>query len=279
MKNSLTSLPIGGGKEGSDFDPKGKSDSEVMRFCQSFMTELLRHTGPDTDVLAGDIRVGGREIGYIFGQYKRLRDEFTGVLSGRGYNCRGSLIRPEATGYGLVYLIKEMLGTKGDSLSGKVVTISGSGNAALFAGEKATSFGAKVVTIFDSSWYVYNKELIYSEKLAFLISNFRIDSEKLAFLMDLQFVGQWGITEYASKYPSITFYKGEKPWKVKCKVASPSAQNELNGEDAKGVVSNGVVAVREGANMPSTPETIEHFLKKENIVPSRKRSKCRGSGS
>ena len=201
----------------------------------------------------------------IFGQYKRLRDEFTGVLSGKGYNWGGSLIRPEATGYGVIYLIKEMLGTKGDSLAGKVVTISGSGNVALFAGEKATSFGAKVVRVFDSSGYVYSKD--------------RIDSEKLAFLMDPQFVGQWGITEYASKYPSITFYKGEKPSKVKCEAASPSPQNELNGEDAKGVVSNGVVAVREGANMPSTPETIEHFLKKENIVPSRKRSKCRGSGS
>ena len=254
---------MGGGKGGSDFDPKGKSDSEVMRFCQSFMTELSRHIGPDTDVPAGDIGVGGREIGYMFGQYKRLRNEFTGVLTGKGYNWGGSLIRPEATGYGLVYLIKEMLGTKGDSLAGKVVTISGSGNVALFACEKATSFGAKVVTVSDSSGYVYDKD--------------GIDSEKLAFLMDLKFVRRGRITEYASKYPSVTFYKSEKPWKVKCDVALPSAtQNELDGEDAKALVSNGVVAVGEGANMPSTPEAIEHFLKKKILYAPGKAANAGG---
>ena len=263
LKNSLTSLPMGGGKGGSDFDPKGKSDSEVMRFCQSFMTELSRHIGPDTDVPAGDIGVGGREIGYMFGQYKRLRNEFTGVLTGKGYNWGGSLIRPEATGYGLVYLIKEMLGTKGDSLTGKVVTISGSGNVALFACEKATSFGAKVVTVSDSSGYVYDKD--------------GIDSEKLAFLMDLKFVRRGRITEYATKYPSVTFYKGEKPWKVKCDVALPSAtQNELDGDDAKALVNNGVVAVGEGANMPSTPEAIEHFLKNKILYAPGKAANAGG---
>jgi glutamate dehydrogenase (NADP+) len=246
FKNSLTTLPMGGGKGGSDFDPKGKSDNEVMKFCQSFMTELARHIGPDTDVPAGDIGVGGREIGYMFGQYKRIRNEFTGVLTGKARNWGGSLIRPEATGYGTVYFAKEMLATKGDSFSGKVVTVSGSGNVAQYACEKATQLGAKVVTLSDSTGYIYDAE--------------GIDAEKLAFVMELKNVTRGRIEAYVAKYPSAKFVAGRRPWDVKCDIALPCAtQNELNGEEAKVLISNGVIAVAEGANMPSTPEAIEAF--------------------
>ncbi len=246
FKNSLTTLPMGGGKGGSDFNPKGKSDREVMAFCQSFMTELSRHIGPDTDVPAGDIGVGGREIGYMFGQYKRLRNEFTGVLTGKGATWGGSLIRPEATGYGNVYFAQNMLNTKNDSFEGKIVAVSGSGNVAQYATEKATELGGKVVTLSDSSGYIYDEE--------------GIDAEKLAFVMELKNVRRGRIHEYVEKYPSAKFFKGERPWGVKCDVALPCAtQNELNGEEAKTLVANGCICVSEGANMPSTPEAIEVF--------------------
>lgn len=246
FKNSLTTLPMGGGKGGSDFDPKGKTDNEVMRFCQSFMTELARHIGPDTDVPAGDIGVGGREIGYMFGQYKRLRNEFTGVLTGKGATWGGSLIRPEATGYGTVYFAEEMLKETNDSFNGKTVVISGSGNVAQYACEKATELGAKVVTLSDSKGYIHDPE--------------GIDAEKLAWIMDLKNVRRGRISEYADEYSSATFYAGERPWGVKCDIALPCAtQNELNGEEAKALVSNGCKCVAEGANMPSTPEAIEIF--------------------
>ncbi|CAM1361881.1 NADP-specific glutamate dehydrogenase [Tenacibaculum xiamenense] len=246
FKNSLTTLPMGGGKGGSDFNPKGKSDREVMAFCQSFMTELSRHIGPDTDVPAGDIGVGGREIGYMFGQYKRLRNEFTGVLTGKGATWGGSLIRPEATGYGNVYFAQNMLNTKNDSFEGKIVAVSGSGNVAQYATEKATELGGKVVTLSDSSGYIYDEE--------------GIDAEKLAFVMELKNVRRGRIHEYVEKYPSAKFFKGERPWSVKCDVALPCAtQNELNGEEAKTLVANGCICVSEGANMPSTPEAIEVF--------------------
>ncbi|WP_417784844.1 NADP-specific glutamate dehydrogenase [Tenacibaculum sp.] len=246
FKNSLTTLPMGGGKGGSDFNPKGKSDREVMAFCQSFMTELARHIGPDTDVPAGDIGVGGREIGYMFGQYKRLRNEFTGVLTGKGASWGGSLIRPEATGYGDVYFAENMLKTKGDSFEGKTVVVSGSGNVAQYATEKATQLGAKVVTLSDSSGYIYDED--------------GIDAEKLAFVQELKNVKRGRIHEYVEKYPSAKFFKGERPWGTKCDVALPCAtQNELNGEEAKALVDNGCICVAEGANMPSTPEAIEVF--------------------
>jgi glutamate dehydrogenase (NADP+) len=246
FKNSLTTLPMGGGKGGSDFDPKGKSDNEVMKFCQSFMTELSRHIGADTDVPAGDIGVGGREIGYMFGQYKRIRNEFTGVLTGKARNWGGSLIRPEATGYGTVYFAKEMLALKGDSFKGKIVSVSGSGNVAQYACEKATELGAKVVTLSDSSGYIYDAE--------------GIDAAKLAFVMELKNVKRGRIEEYVAKYPSAKFVAGKRPWEVKVDIALPCAtQNELNGDEAKALVANGVIAVAEGANMPSTPEAIEVF--------------------
>jgi glutamate dehydrogenase (NADP+) len=246
FKNSLTTLPMGGGKGGSDFDPKGKSDNEVMKFCQSFMTELSRHIGADTDVPAGDIGVGGREIGYMFGQYKRIRNEFTGVLTGKARNWGGSLIRPEATGYGTVYFAKEMLSVKGDSFAGKIVTVSGSGNVAQYACEKATQLGAKVVTLSDSEGYIYDEA--------------GIDAEKLAFVMDLKNVKRGRISEFTAKYPSAKFVAGKRPWEVQCDIALPCAtQNELNGDEAKVLVSNGVKCVAEGANMPSTPEAIEVF--------------------
>lgn len=246
FKNSLTTLPMGGGKGGSDFDPKGKSDGEIMRFCQSFMSELFRHIGPNTDVPAGDIGVGGREIGYLFGMYKKLRNEFTGVLTGKGISWGGSLIRPEATGYGNVYFAQNMLETKGDSFEGKVVAVSGSGNVAQFACEKATELGGKVVTLSDSSGYIYDED--------------GIDAEKLAFVMELKNVRRGRIHEYVEKYPSAKFFKGERPWGVKCDIALPCAtQNELNGEEAKTLVDNGCVCVSEGANMPSTPEAIAVF--------------------
>lgn len=245
FKNSLTTLPMGGGKGGSDFDPKGKSDSEVMRFCQSFMTELSRHIGADTDVPAGDIGVGGREIGYMFGQYKRIRNEFTGVLTGKGLNWGGSLIRPEATGYGTVYFAQEMLATKGDSFKGKTVVISGSGNVAQFAAEKSLQLGAKVVTMSDSGGYIHDPN--------------GINEEKLAWIMDLKNTRRGRISEYAEQFAGSTFHKGH-PWGVPCDIALPCAtQNELNGEEAHTLIKNGVKCVAEGANMPSTPEAIEHF--------------------
>jgi glutamate dehydrogenase (NADP+) len=246
FKNSLTTLPMGGGKGGSDFDPKGKSDNEVMRFCQSFMSELFRHIGPDTDVPAGDIGVGGREVGYMFGQYKRLRNEFTGVLTGKGMAFGGSLIRPEATGYGCVYFAKNMLATKNDSFKGKTVVVSGSGNVAQYACEKATELGAKVVTLSDSSGYIYDAD--------------GINAEKLAFVQEIKNVRRGRINEYVSKYPSATFHQGERPWSVPCDVAMPCAtQNELNANEAKTLIKNNVLVVAEGANMPTTPEAIEAF--------------------
>lgn len=246
FKNSLTTLPMGGGKGGSDFNPKGKSDNEVMKFCQSFMSELQRHIGPDTDVPAGDIGVGGREIGYMFGQYKRLRNEFTGVLTGKGINWGGSLIRPEATGYGTVYFAQEMLKTKGDSFNGKTVAISGSGNVAQYAAEKCIQLGAKVVTMSDSKGYIYDAN--------------GIDENQLAYIMELKNVKRGRISEYAKEFPTATFHEGERPWGVKCDIALPCAtQNELNGDEAKTLVTNGCVCVAEGANMPSTPEAIEVF--------------------
>ncbi len=245
FKNSLTTLPMGGGKGGSDFDPKGKSDREVMAFCQSFMTELARHIGPDTDVPAGDIGVGGREIGFMFGQYKRLRNEFTGVLTGKGRNWGGSLIRPEATGYGCVYFAAEMIGTKGMEFKGKTVVVSGSGNVAQYAIEKATQLGATVVTASDSDGYIYDKD--------------GISAEKLAFLMDIKNVRRGRIKEYADKY-KCEYVAGKTPWGVKCDIALPCAtQNELNGDDAKALIANGVTAVAEGANMPCTPEAVTNF--------------------
>tara|TARA_B100001059_G_scaffold86970_1_gene85173 strand:+ start:8795 stop:10144 length:1350 start_codon:yes stop_codon:yes gene_type:complete len=245
FKNSLTTLPMGGGKGGSDFDPKGKSDNEVMRFCQSFMTELSRHIGPNTDVPAGDIGVGGREIGYLFGQYKRIRNEFTGVLTGKGINWGGSLIRPEATGYGTVYFAQNMLATKNQDFKNKVVAISGSGNVAQYACEKATQLGAKVVTLSDSSGYIYDED--------------GIDAEKLAFVIDLKNVKRGRIKEYAEKF-NCEFFEGQRPWSVNCDIALPCAtQNELNGEEAKTLIANGCICISEGANMPSTPEAIEAF--------------------
>ncbi len=263
FKNSLTTLPMGGGKGGSDFDPKGKSDGEIMRFCQAFMSELFRHIGPNTDVPAGDIGVGGREIGYLFGMYKKLRNEFTGVLTGKGISWGGSLIRPEATGYGAVYFAQNMLATKNDSFDGKTVAISGSGNVAQFACEKATQLGAKVVTLSDSSGYIYDEA--------------GIDAEKLAFVMELKNVKRGRINEYVEKYPSAKFFKGERPWSVKCDIALPCAtQNELNGEEAKTLVENGCICVSEGANMPSTPEAIETFHKKEIFFAPGKASNAGG---
>lgn len=245
FKNSLTTLPMGGGKGGSDFDPKGKSDNEVMKFCQSFMTELQRHIGPNTDVPAGDIGVGGREIGYMFGQYKRLRNEFTGVLTGKGINWGGSLIRPEATGYGCVYFTQEMLSVKGESLKGRTIVVSGSGNVAQYAIEKATQLGGKVVTASDSDGFIHDPN--------------GIDAEKLAFLMDLKNNKRGRISEYATKF-GCTYVAGQRPWAVKADIALPCAtQNELNGDDAKVLISNGVMAVAEGANMPCTPEAVEAF--------------------
>jgi len=234
---------MGGGKGGSDFDPKGKSDSEVMRFCQSFMTELSRHIGADTDVPAGDIGVGGREIGYMFGQYKRIRNEFTGVLTGKGLNWGGSLIRPEATGYGTVYFAQEMLATKGDSFKGKTVVISGSGNVAQFAAEKSIQLGAKVVTMSDSAGYIHDPN--------------GIDETKLAWIMDLKNNRRGRISEYAENFKGATFHDG-RPWGVPCDIALPCAtQNELSGDEAQTLIKNGVKCVAEGANMPSTPEAIE----------------------
>jgi glutamate dehydrogenase/leucine dehydrogenase len=246
FKNSLTTLPMGGAKGGSDFDPKGKSDNEVMRFCQSFMTELFRHIGPDTDVPAGDIGVGGREIGYLFGQYKRLKNEFTGVLTGKGIEWGGSLIRPEATGYGATYFAQEMLATRGESLEDKIVCISGSGNVAQYATEKVTQLGGKVVTLSDSNGFIYDPK--------------GIDSEKLKYIMELKNIKRGRIKEYAEKY-NVQYFEGERPWMIKCEIAMPNAtQNEIDEEDAKTLLKNGCICVSEGANMPSIPEAVEVFL-------------------
>jgi glutamate dehydrogenase (NADP+) len=237
---------MGGGKGGSDFDPKGKSDNEVMSFCQSFMTELSRHIGADTDVPAGDIGVGGREIGFMFGQYKRIRNEFTGVLTGKGLNWGGSLIRPEATGYGCVYFAEEMLKHVGDSFNGKTVSVSGSGNVAQYATEKATELGAKVVTLSDSSGTIHDEN--------------GIDKEKLAWVMDLKNNRRGRIKEYAGKF-GATYLEGQRPWSVQCDIALPCAtQNEINSDDAKMLVSNGCKAVSEGANMPTDPDAVNVFM-------------------
>ncbi|MFC1527949.1 NADP-specific glutamate dehydrogenase [Candidatus Neomarinimicrobiota bacterium] len=247
LKNSLTTLPMGGGKGGSDFDPKGKSDNEVMSFTQSFMTELQRHIGPDTDVPAGDIGVGGREIGFMFGQYKRLRNEFTGTLTGKGLNWGGSLIRPEATGYGNVYFANEMLKTRNDSFKGKTVAISGSGNVAQYSIEKVLDLGGKPVTVSDSSGYIYDPA--------------GIDRDKLEYIMTLKNIKRGRIKEYAEQY-GCKYVEGKRPWEVKCDVALPSAtQNEINGEEAAILVKNGCFCVSEGANMPSTPEAIDVYMK------------------
>ncbi|MBN8567132.1 MAG: NADP-specific glutamate dehydrogenase [Flavobacteriales bacterium] len=263
FKNSLTTLPMGGGKGGSDFDPKGKSDIEIMRFCQSFMTELAKHIGADTDVPAGDIGVGGREVGYMFGQYKRLRNEFTGVLTGKGITFGGSLIRPEATGYGNVYFAQSMLNTKGDSFNGKIVTVSGSGNVAQYAAEKATELGGKVVTLSDSSGYIYDAD--------------GIDAEKLAHVMHIKNELRARISEYVKKYPNAKYVDGKRPWEVKCDIALPCAtQNELNNDEAKTLVANGCICVSEGANMPSTPEAIEVFTKAKILFAPGKASNAGG---
>ncbi|NQX77468.1 NADP-specific glutamate dehydrogenase [Gilvibacter sp.] len=263
FKNSLTTLPMGGGKGGSNFNPKGKSDAEVMRFCQSFMTELARHIGPNTDVPAGDIGVGGREIGYMFGQYKRLRNEFTGVLTGKGLAYGGSLIRPEATGYGNVYFAQNMLGTRGESFQGKTVLISGSGNVAQFACEKATELGGNVVTMSDSGGFIHDPD--------------GIDADKLAFIMDLKNNKRGRIKEYVNEYPSAKFFEGERPWGIAGDIALPCAtQNELNGDEAKTLVDNGVFCVGEGANMPCTPEAIEVFHKAKILFSPGKASNAGG---
>ena len=246
FKNALTTLPMGGGKGGADFNPKGKSDGEVMRFCQSFMTELFRHIGPNRDIPAGDIGVGGREIGYMFGQYKRLKNEFTGVLTGKGISWGGSLIRPEATGYGAVYFAQNMLQAKDEGFDGKKVVISGSGNVAQYAAEKAIQLGAKVLTLSDSSGFIHDPE--------------GIDEEKLAYVMHLKNVARKRIREYLDKYPNARFHKGEKPWGVPCDIAMPCAtQNELDEADAKTLLANGCFCISEGANMPSTPQAIVQF--------------------
>ncbi len=261
FKNSLTTLPMGGGKGGADFNPKGRSDNEVMKFCHSFMTELYRHIGPDTDVPAGDIGVGAREVGFMFGQYKRIRNEFTGVLTGKGISWGGSLIRPEATGYGNVYFAQNMLDVKGDSFSGKTVVISGSGNVAQYACEKATELGAQVVALSDSSGYIYDAK--------------GIDTEKLSFVMDLKNVRRGRIKEYADKY-GCEFHEG-RPWSVNCDIALPCAtQNELDESDAKTLVANGCMLVSEGANMPSTPGAVEVFQKAKILFAPGKASNAGG---
>ena len=263
FKNSLTTLPMGGGKGGSDFNPKGRSDTEVMRFCQSFMTELYSHIGPNRDVPAGDIGVGSREIGYLFGQYKRLKNEFTGVLTGKGASFGGSLIRPEATGYGVVYFTEQMLKYKNNGLKGKKITISGSGNVAQFATEKCIQLGAKVISLSDSSGYIWDSE--------------GIDEEKLAFIMDLKNVKRGRIVSYTQKYPKASFHAGETPWKLACDIALPCAtQNELDGRDAKILIANGCFCIGEGANMPCTPEAIELFKKNKLLFAPGKASNAGG---
>jgi glutamate dehydrogenase/leucine dehydrogenase len=248
FKNSLTTLPMGGGKGGSDFDPKGKSDNEVMRFCQSFMTELSRHIGADTDVPAGDIGVGGREVGFLYGQYKRIRNEFTGVLTGKGIEWGGSLIRPEATGYGAVYFAEQMLQTRGEEIRGKVATVSGSGNVAQYTVEKLNQLGAKAVTLSDSLGFIYDPD--------------GINMEKLNWVMELKNVKRGRIKEYTDKFKGSQYFENKRPWGIKCDMAFPSAtQNEVNSEDANDLIKNGCYVVSEGANMPSTPDAIEIYLK------------------
>jgi len=263
FKNSLTTLPMGGGKGGSDFNPKGKSDDEVMRFCHAFMLELNRHIGPNTDVPAGDIGVGAREIGFLFGMYKKIRNEFTGVLTGKGLSWGGSKIRPEATGYGTVYFAQSMLKTKGESFDGKSVVISGSGNVAQYAAEKAIALGAKILTLSDSGGYIYDKD--------------GIDADKLEFVMDLKNNKRGRISEYADKYESAEFYAGKTPWGVSCDVALPCAtQNELKEEDAKKLLANGCMCVAEGANMPSTTEAVHEFIKAKILFAPGKASNAGG---
>lgn len=263
FKNALTTLPMGGGKGGADFDPKGKSDGEVMRFCQSFMTELFRHIGPNRDIPAGDIGVGGREIGYMFGQYKRLKNEFTGVLTGKGISWGGSMIRPEATGYGAVYFAENMLSTKSDGLQGKSVVISGSGNVAQYAAEKCIQLGAKVLTLSDSSGYVIDPD--------------GIDADKLAFVMDMKNTKRERINKYVDTYPRASFHAGERPWAVPCNVALPCAtQNELDENDAKRLAANGCFCVSEGANMPSTPQAIKVFHANKMLYAPGKASNAGG---
>jgi glutamate dehydrogenase (NADP+) len=263
FKNSLTTLPMGGAKGGSDFDPKGKSDDEVMRFCHAFMTELCRHIGPNTDVPAGDIGVGAREIGFLFGQYRKIRNEFTGVLTGKGLSWGGSEIRPEATGYGTVYFAENMLNTKSESISGKNVVISGSGNVAQYAAEKVLQMGGKVLTLSDSGGHIFDKD--------------GIDKEKLAYVMELKNVKRGRIKEYADKYPGSQYFPGKSPWSIPCEVALPCAtQNELTGEDARMLVENGCMAVSEGANMPSTPEAIHIFHESRILFAPGKASNAGG---
>ncbi|WP_299152485.1 NADP-specific glutamate dehydrogenase [uncultured Christiangramia sp.] len=263
FKNSLTTLPMGGGKGGSDFDPKGKSDNEVMRFCQSFMTELQRHIGANADVPAGDIGVGAREIGFMFGQYKRIQNEFTGILTGKGLSYGGSLIRPEATGYGNVYFAQNMLKTKGEKLEGKTIVISGAGNVAQYAAEKATQLGAKVVTMSDSGGFIYDKD--------------GIDADKLQFIMELKNERRGRISEYVDQYSGAEYHEGKTPWDIKCDIALPCAtQNELDKEDAQALVSNGCMCVGEGANMPCTPEAIEVFHKEKILFSPGKASNAGG---
>ena len=262
LKNSLTTLPLGGAKGGSDFDPKGKSDLEIMKFCQSFMNELQRHIGASTDVPAGDIGVGGREIGFLFGQYKRIRNEFTGVLTGKSLEWGGSLIRPEATGYGCSYFAENMLQTRQDSIKGKTVVISGSGNVAQYACEKVTQLGGKVLTLSDSNGYIYDKD--------------GIDAEKLAFIMELKNVKRGRISEYAEKY-KCEYVAGKTPWHVKCDIAMPCAtQNELDYNDAVALVKNGCICISEGANMPSTPAAVEYFLEEKILYAPGKASNAGG---
>lgn len=263
FKNSLTTLPMGGGKGGSDFDPKGKSDNEIMRFCQAFMSELFRHIGPNTDIPAGDIGVGGREIGFLFGMYKKLKNEFTGVLTGKGVTWGGSLIRPEATGYGTVYFAQNMLQTKGADISGKKVVISGSGNVAQFAAEKIIQLGGKVITLSDSSGYILDAD--------------GIDEDKLAFVMDLKNNKRGRISEYVNSYSEAKFFKGKTPWDQPCDIALPCAtQNELHGSDAKVLIGNGCICVSEGANMPSTKEAIEIFQSAKILFAPGKASNAGG---
>ena len=263
FKNSLTTLPMGGGKGGSDFDPKGRSDNEIMRFCQAFMTELYRHIGPDTDVPAGDIGVGGREIGFMYGQYRKLANEFTGVLTGKGITWGGSLIRPEATGYGTVYFAQAMLALQQRELKGMNVVISGSGNVAQYAAEQIIYFGGKVLTMSDSSGYIFDAQ--------------GIDRRKLDFIMKLKNIKRGRINEYVKKYPKSKFYKAATPWSVPCDIALPCAtQNELNLKDAKTLVKNGCICVSEGANMPSTKKAIEFFLKSKILYAPGKASNAGG---
>ena len=263
FKNALTTLPMGGGKGGSDFDPKGRSENEIMRFCQAFMTELYRHIGPNTDVPAGDIGVGGREIGYMYGQYKKLANEFTGVLTGKGITWGGSLIRPEATGYGTVYFAQDMLASVNDGIKGKKVVISGSGNVAQFAAEKILHFGGKVLTMSDSSGFIYDKS--------------GIDEEKLKFIMYLKNIQRGRISEYVKKYPKAVFKKGKTPWSISCDMALPCAtQNELNEDDAKKLVANGCKCISEGANMPSTKAAVEYFIKSKILYAPGKASNAGG---